>query len=567
MKAAVQIFLSYAREDEERVETLYQKLSDAGFKPWMYKKDILPGEQWKSRIPQAIRHSDFFLVCLSANSVDKRGWIQKEIKEALDTWQEMLDSDIYLIPVRLEDCRVPERLSDFQWVNLFEKDGWTRLVEAIRVGIERRAKATKPVAQKFTPFESHPVYKLSSHEVERKAPKKAKAIPKEEQIHRQREREPQKLQAPSETLSTPEAKTSPPDRLKAASQRQLSPWNPLDHLRLLWWMLVAPQGLKAYREAFGEKDERRVGKWLASNLTWLPLFIPTLALGLGTLPRMRDDPLSTAYLWISLGLTLAWAWALTGWLIESDYELVASILAFILAGVVAVGMVFGMAVYWEAGMAFGMTVVLAFVVAFSVAASMETGMAFFGVAAVAAGVVNGVAITMNEGGGIEIGITSFILILILSKLVGVGWSWSIGAGLISGLLVGGGTYFLTEKLATDTIFSSGLSILVAFVEVVVVFLVAGVVARVVAGVAARVVAGVVVFVVAGGVAIGEWVLVAILVAFGVAVGMAGVVAVGVGESLKTGYPSWLARAAFGALVLAYAFLVWFSFLGGWRVFQ
>jgi hypothetical protein len=84
VKAAAQIFLSYAQEDEEEVGNLYQKLSAAGFKPWMDKKDILPGEQWKPCIQKAIRGSDFFLVCLSANSIDKRGWIQKEIKQVLD---------------------------------------------------------------------------------------------------------------------------------------------------------------------------------------------------------------------------------------------------------------------------------------------------------------------------------------------------------------------------------------------------------------------------------------------------------------------------------------------------
>jgi hypothetical protein len=138
-KATAQIFLSYAREDKEEVESLCQKLCDAGFKPWMDTKDILPGEQWKSSIRKAIRHSDFFLACLSKKSVGKRGWIQREIREALDIWQEMLDSDIYLIPVRLEDCKAPDRLRDFQWVDLFEEDGWTRLVEAVEVGIERRA--------------------------------------------------------------------------------------------------------------------------------------------------------------------------------------------------------------------------------------------------------------------------------------------------------------------------------------------------------------------------------------------------------------------------------------------
>jgi predicted lysophospholipase L1 biosynthesis ABC-type transport system permease subunit len=39
------------------------------------------------------------------------------------------------------------------------------------------------------------------------------------------------------------------------------------------------------------------------------------------------------------------------------------------------------------------------------------------------------------------------------------------------------------------------------------------------------------------------------------------------ESLKTGRLSWLTRGGFGVLLLAYAFFIWFSFLGGWRVFQ
>jgi tetratricopeptide (TPR) repeat protein len=144
MKATAWIFLSYAREDEEKVEKLYQKLSDAGFKPWMDTKDILPGERWVSSIRRAIRRSDFFLACLSANSVNKGVWIQREIRDALAIWQEKLEDDIYLLPVRLEDCEAPESLRGFQWVDLFEEDGWTRLLAALKVGLERRAEVIKP---------------------------------------------------------------------------------------------------------------------------------------------------------------------------------------------------------------------------------------------------------------------------------------------------------------------------------------------------------------------------------------------------------------------------------------
>src|SRR5262249_22918444 len=52
-----------------------------------------------------------------------------------------LPDDIYLIPLRLQDCEVPESLTDFQWVNLYEEEGWDQLLRAIRAGAERRAQS------------------------------------------------------------------------------------------------------------------------------------------------------------------------------------------------------------------------------------------------------------------------------------------------------------------------------------------------------------------------------------------------------------------------------------------
>lgn len=148
MKNSPQIFLSYVNEDREKVDELYRKLSDAGFKPWMDKRDILAGENWSLSIQQAIRDSDFFLVCLSSRSVTKRGFFQVEMRKALDIWQEKLESDNYLIPARLEDCEVPESLRRFQWVNLFKKNGSKELLRAIRGGWERRKKEIKTAITK-----------------------------------------------------------------------------------------------------------------------------------------------------------------------------------------------------------------------------------------------------------------------------------------------------------------------------------------------------------------------------------------------------------------------------------
>ena len=41
------------------------------------------------------------------------------------------DGTIFIIPARLEDCKVPERLSKWHWVNLYKEGGIEKLVDAL----------------------------------------------------------------------------------------------------------------------------------------------------------------------------------------------------------------------------------------------------------------------------------------------------------------------------------------------------------------------------------------------------------------------------------------------------
>ena len=79
-----------------------------------------------------MRDSHVVIVCLSCGSVTKAGYVQKEIKFALDVADEQPEGAIFLIPARLEECQVPDRLSRWQWVNLFEERGYERLMRALR---------------------------------------------------------------------------------------------------------------------------------------------------------------------------------------------------------------------------------------------------------------------------------------------------------------------------------------------------------------------------------------------------------------------------------------------------
>jgi len=147
------IFISYAREDEIAVRQLYSKLSDAGFDPWMDKFDLLPGEQWRQSIEKALRKADFLIICLSNTSVQKRGFVRREFRAALDLWQEKHDDDIYIIPVRLETCDLPDELGRFQWLDLFENDEWPRLIRALQEGMRRRGKTphVEPIIESVAP--------------------------------------------------------------------------------------------------------------------------------------------------------------------------------------------------------------------------------------------------------------------------------------------------------------------------------------------------------------------------------------------------------------------------------
>lgn len=142
MELGPRVFLSYTVEDRNKVTELYERLSNAGYRPWMDSRDLLPGERWDESIRDAIRRSDFFLVCLSSNSVNKTGFIQKEIKIALDLLEQKAPGETWLIPVRLDDSPAPARLKDYHWLNMFESGGWQRLLQTLDQGHRRQVAGT-----------------------------------------------------------------------------------------------------------------------------------------------------------------------------------------------------------------------------------------------------------------------------------------------------------------------------------------------------------------------------------------------------------------------------------------
>lgn len=137
MSKKTTVFISYAKEDEELAQRIYSDLKEAGVDPWFDKGKLQPGQRWEVEIPKAIWESSYFIPVFSSISVKKRGYVQKEFQLALDVLKQIPESQIYVIPVRLDDCEPPyEEFKKFQWVDLFPSrtQGMEKIIHVITGG-------------------------------------------------------------------------------------------------------------------------------------------------------------------------------------------------------------------------------------------------------------------------------------------------------------------------------------------------------------------------------------------------------------------------------------------------
>lgn len=136
-----QVFVAYVTEDLPHARRVCEALARAGCSPWLDKDKLLPGQNWPRAIQRAIEISDAFVACFSARSIAKRGQFQSELRYALDCARLLpLDQDRpFLIPVRLEPCEVPKRISDqVQYVDLFPD--WDRGMKRVIRTVQRAAR-------------------------------------------------------------------------------------------------------------------------------------------------------------------------------------------------------------------------------------------------------------------------------------------------------------------------------------------------------------------------------------------------------------------------------------------
>lgn len=152
------VFLSHNSADKPAVEALAQRLVAAGFRPFLDRWHLIPGQPWQEALEQALDQSRTCVVFLGPNGVGP--WENEEMRIALD--ERTHSPDFRVIPVLLPATPLPERgrlprfLSRLTWVDfregLDDTDVFYRLTCGIR-GIAPGAPGTvEPPAQEICPY-------------------------------------------------------------------------------------------------------------------------------------------------------------------------------------------------------------------------------------------------------------------------------------------------------------------------------------------------------------------------------------------------------------------------------
>jgi hypothetical protein len=153
------------REDSRVVDRLQGTLEAAGISVWRDTADLWPGEDWRAKIRRAITDDALvFIACFSSRSAARaKSYQNEELLLAIDQLRLRRPDDPWLIPVRFDDCDIPNldlgggrTLASIQRSDLFGKGRGAankRLVAAVLRLLDQQGEGRRAEAESLTSFE------------------------------------------------------------------------------------------------------------------------------------------------------------------------------------------------------------------------------------------------------------------------------------------------------------------------------------------------------------------------------------------------------------------------------
>ncbi|MBE4910815.1 TIR domain-containing protein [Haemophilus parainfluenzae] len=134
------VFISYAKENQTIAENYYSWLEKEGFSPWLDIKKLKGGQNWELEIDRALQKANVVMLLMSSTSVSKRGFVQREVKDALDNLRYKRPEDIYIIPIKIEQCDVPDYISNkIQFIDNINNENFEHIKNSLLLAAEQQA--------------------------------------------------------------------------------------------------------------------------------------------------------------------------------------------------------------------------------------------------------------------------------------------------------------------------------------------------------------------------------------------------------------------------------------------
>jgi hypothetical protein len=121
---ADEVFISYSTADRELLDPIVQLVralkKNSVFQDY---RSILPGERWRERLLEAVRQAKTVMVFWCEHSAGS-DYVREEYEAGIASRKEM-------IPILLDDTKLPEPLSAYQWIDLRRPEPHAGLIRFI----------------------------------------------------------------------------------------------------------------------------------------------------------------------------------------------------------------------------------------------------------------------------------------------------------------------------------------------------------------------------------------------------------------------------------------------------
>lgn len=119
----MKVFISHAATDSKLAKKIASGLKTSGLQVWDMATEVLPGENWGTKVAEALRESDAMVVLLTQDSLRSSN-ISFELSYALgnESYKGRIIPVIAARPEELQSNDIPWILNKFHVIHLSEQD-------------------------------------------------------------------------------------------------------------------------------------------------------------------------------------------------------------------------------------------------------------------------------------------------------------------------------------------------------------------------------------------------------------------------------------------------------------